>query len=288
MKTSFFNIYYSLGINKRAIIFLVIGVVIIIAAKQYTHTNYMRQAERDLAQYRVAYRDLSRYFVKGAPTFDELITRSKNYDKQYIKEATKIVDMISFSEPGNDIYIKPDERFPHIKFKQLIDTCNAIISEKLPGVTVNGKFLKKQTLVTSLELLNKHLKTAWILETFVERMVANGYNNEHIKNISIEPSALNALLQDINLFENSNLYVINVQFNVTIDLLTHIYNVLRSEKGYFFVEDVYITSSDDTGSNTDETKVNARFRLLHLDLSVKKLINYSPVTPQWKIEKDMD
>lgn len=283
MKSNIYNIYYKLGINKTAIIFLVAGIIIIISAKLYAKRHFMTLAEKDLITIKTASHGLARYSAKGLLTYDELITRARNYDEYYINEAREIANNISFPAGENKFIIPSDERFPHIKFRQIIDRFRDTISEKLPGVNVYGKFFEIESLHTSLEGLNESLKSAWLLKTFVDRMLENGFSNDHLASISIGDPGSHIALNDLNVFESVNIAMIEAQFRLNMDELLKVFEVLRSKQGYFMVEDVHIQPSD-RPQISQENRVGAKFRILVLNLIVKDSVTYSPVTPQWKLD----
>lgn len=287
MKSAIYKIYYKLGINKRAVIFMVVGVAIIISVKTYARRHFITPAEMDIIRFKTASRDLERYFVRGTPTYDELVTRARNYDEYYINEARKIVDNISFTTEMRDNLISTDERFPHIKYKQLIEHFKDTLSKKLPGVNVYAKFFGIDTLNTSLDVLNKHLNRAWLLMRFVERMTLNGFSNHHLTGISIGDTSSHNSLNDLNVFEVIDIAAIDVQFRLDRDDLLKLFQALRNQGGYFFVEDIRIRASE-SHEVIQENSLNVSCKLLALVLKVKDSITYSSITPQWKLDADKE
>lgn len=285
MKIILYRIYYNLGINKRAIVFLIAGVIIIVSAKLYANRHFVIAAEKDRAKFKATDRDLQRYAVRGAPTYDELITRAQYYDDYYINEAKKINDKISFHEEKEGFFIPADERFAHIKFKQLFDHFKDTLSEKLPHVGVHGKFFEIQPIHTSIEELNKQLKRMGLLMIFIDRMLGNGFNGDHIASIAIGDLSAPISWYDLNVFGHIDSSMIEVRLKLTLDELLKVFHVLRSKNGYFFVEDVHIEAPEE-GQVTQESRVSARFTLVCLDITVKTAVTYPPITPQWRLRSD--
>lgn len=285
MKLILYRIYYNLGINKRVIVFLIAGVIIIVSAKLYAKRHFIISAEKDIAKFKATDRDLKRYAVRGAPTYDDLITEARYYDDYYINEAKKISNMISFHEERGGFFIPASERFAHIEFKQIFDHFKNTLSEKLPDVGMHGKFFEIQPINTSIEELNRQLKRMGLLMTFVDRILEKGFNRDHFVSITMGDLGTPISWYDLNVFEHVGTVMIEARLRLTLDELLKVFHALRSKNGYFFVEDVHIEVPEGY-QITQENRVSVRFTLVCLDLTTRNVIAYSPITPQWRLKSD--
>lgn len=285
MNINFYQIYHSIGINKRAVCFLIAGVIIIFAAKTYAKRHFLILSENHIIKFKAANSTLRRYAVRGAPTYDELITRAQHFDEYYINEAKKIVDTVSLPEIEHDFVIPSDERFAHIVYKQRVDRFKNNLSEKLPGVNVYGKFFEIRPINTPVQELNKHLRRMWLLNVFLEKLQGCGFDNSHFVSVVMGDPDMSVLLRDLNVFGNVDVAIIDARFRLTLDELLNIFGAFRKSKGYFFVEDVQIGTPEGQYA-ADKERLDVSFKLLYLDLSVRDSINYAPVTPAWRLNSD--
>lgn len=285
MNINFYYIYHSIGVNKRAVCFLIAGIIIIIAAKTYAKRYFLVLSENHIIKFKAANSTLRRYAVRGSPTYDELITRARHYDEYYIAEAKKIRDAVSLPEIGHEFVIPPDERFAHIKYKQCIDRFKNTLSEKLPGVHVYGKFFEIEPIHAPVHELNKQLRRMWLLKVFLERIQGCGFDNSHFLSVVIGDPNMSVSLRDLNVFENIEVVIIEARFRLALDELLNIFGAFRKPNGYFFVEDIQIGTPE--GQRTvDKEKLDVRFKLLCLGLTVRDSITYAPVTPSWRLNSD--
>ncbi|MCF6157968.1 MAG: hypothetical protein E3K32_05220 [wastewater metagenome] len=285
MKFHLYRIYHSLGINKRAVIFLIAGIILILFAKAYAQRHFIIPAEQYLARFKASNMNLRRYAVRGAPTYDELITRARYFDESYIKEAEKIRDAVTFPETEREFMIPDDERFAHIKYRQFIDQFKSFLSEELPGVHVYGKFLGVDPLHTPKKELNQHLKQVWLLKVFIQRMQDCGFDSSHISGIVIGEPGSSVMISHLHVFNTMDASRIDVRLSLTLDELFNAFRAFRNKKGHFLVEDAHIQLPEGGRVNKDG-KLDVRVNLVYLNLSVRDSINYAPITPSWRSNSD--
>ncbi|GAB64196.1 MAG: hypothetical protein DWB56_06240 [Candidatus Jettenia sp.] len=282
MKSIFYRVSNTLGINKRAVCFLIAGVIITLVARGYAHKHFIVPAEKHLAKFKASSRELKRYDIRGVPTYDELITRAQYFDDYYRTEAKNIRDVISFPEVESEFVISPDERFAHIKDKQCIDRFRDMLSEKIPGVNVYGKFFEVKSIHTDIHEMNKHLRRMWLLKMFLERMLDGGFDKNHFVSITVGDPGASSSLQDLMVFQNIDLVMIEAHCKLSLDEVLKAFQVLRKSEGYFFVEDIQIQVPDGH-QVVGKGKLNVRFKLLYLELVIKDSITYAPMTPTWRL-----
>lgn len=283
MKQGIYRFYHDLGVNKRAVIFLIAGIVIIMAARLYAKRHFLMPSEKHYVRFAMAYKDLRRYSVRGAPSYDELISRAEHFNEDYTNEAKKILDMISF--PESRYFIQMDERFAHIKFRQYMDEFKDAISEKLPGVNVHGKFLEIDPIRSTIAELNKQLKRMWFLKVFIERMLECGYGSAHFTSIVTGDPGIQVSLHELNVFASVDIAMIEVRLKLTLDELLETLRILRNSGGYFFTEDVQIYASEGYQTAQD-SRLDIRCKVLCLDFTLKDFPEYSPITPSWRLNSD--
>ncbi len=285
MKLNFNRIYNNLGINKRAVFFLAAGIAIIIAARLYAKRHFIPSSEKHYVKFTAAYNDLKRYSARGAPTYDELLTRAQHFNEYYATEAKKILDTISFPKSEYFIQSDEDERFAHIKFRQYMDQFKNTLSERLPGVNVYGRFLETDPIRSTVAELNKQLKRMWFLKVFIERMQECGFDSSHFANIAIGDPGISVSLHDLAVFEYGDIAVIDVRFKLTVDELLKVFRIFRNPNGYFFAEDIQIQAPQGYQA-TQDGKLDIRCKLVCLELTLKDSPAYSPITPSWRLNPD--
>lgn len=283
MKQGIYHIYHNLGISKRAVVFLVAGIVIIMAARLYAKRHFLLSSEKQHIRFALAYKDLKRYSVRGAPSYDELIGRAEHFNEYYTNEAKKILDTISF--PESKYFIQTDERFAHIKFRQYMDEFKNTISERLPGVNVHGKFLETDPIRSTIAELNRQLKRMWFLKVFIERMLECGYGSTHFSGIVTGDPGIQVSLHELNVFASVDIAMIEVRFKLTLVELMEVFRILRNSGGYFFVENVQIQASEGYQA-AQNGKLDIRCKVLCLDFALKNFPAYPPITPSWRLNSD--